>query len=239
MWLLTLFYFTAYSSVLQFANCRLITTIPNSCLDYLKDGVKTNGYYSVAGLNGKTVTVYCDFSSEPGSAWTLVISWAFANNNLPAFRTQSLTENVPVNERTPNWALYRMSKAQMAFLKRRSTHWRATCSFDKFGVDYRDYVRGKVKDFDITAYLNEQQCQKIEFINVRGNVGYDTTVPFWQMKNTYILCTDTSVRACQFDGQSGAVYSEDNFGYYGKYNLKFRCTSGPTATTQHWFGGYL
>ena len=239
MWLLTLLYFTAHSSVMQIGNCKPFATIPKSCLDYLKDGVKANGYYSVAGINGKTVTVYCDFSSEPGSAWTLVISWAFENKMLPAFRIHPLTENVPVNERTPNWVFYRLSKAHMAFLKGQSTHWRATCSFDKFSVDYKDYMRGSVKDFDITAYLGRQKCQRIEFINIRGNVGYNTTVPFWQAKNTYILCTDTSIRACQFDGRSTAVPSEDNFGYYGITNPNFRCTSGPTATTQYWFGGYL
>ena len=239
MWLFTLFCFTVYCSVMQFANSRPVTTIPKSCLDHLKDGIKTNGHYSVADINGKTVTVYCDFTSEPGSAWTLVASWAFENNMLPAFRTQPLTENAPVNERTPNWAFYRLSKPQMTFLKSQSTHWRATCSFENWTVDYTDYVRGSVKDLDITAYLGDGECKKIEFINIRGHTGYNITVPFWQMKNSHILHTDSAVQRCQFDGRNGAAVSEDNFGHYGGSNSRFRCTSAPTATTQYWFGGYL
>lgn len=44
---------------------------------------------------------------------------------------------------------------------------------------------------------------------------------------------------CQFNGQRGSVRAEDNFNYYDDYNKKFRCSSGPTATTNWWFGGYL
>lgn len=216
-----------------------IKAIPKTCLDHLKDGAKENGHYSVAGPNYETTTVYCDFTSEPGSAWTLVTSWALANKNLPAFRSDPLTENVPVNERTPNWVSYRMSKKQMANVKTRSSHWRATCSFDKFGVDYTDYMRGSFGDFDITTYLGSGQCKKVEYINVRGNIGYQSTTAFWQVKKGYMLHTDSSLKPCEFNGQPGAKASEDNFGYYYTTNPAFRCTAGLAATTQYWFGEYL
>ncbi len=92
-----IFCFTLQIFLINFANSDVLKSFPQTCLDYLKDGMKANGYYSVAGTNGETITVYCDFTSEPGSAWTLVMSWSLANKNLPAFRSDPLTENVPVN----------------------------------------------------------------------------------------------------------------------------------------------
>ena len=213
---------------------------PNqSCLDHLKSGTTKNGYYSIIDQSGASLTVYCDFESEPGSAWTLVMSWSLQNKDLPAFKSTTLTENALVNEKTPNWNAYRQSKNVMSFLKSQSSHWRATCSFNKVKFDYRDYVRGSFKDFDITAFLGPNQCKKVEYIDVRGDIGYQTTVAFWQVKNLYLLHTDSSSRNCLYKGASGGVPSEDNFGYYGTTNKKFKCTSDPSATTQYWFGGYI
>ena len=220
-------------------NARVMKTIPKTCLDYFKDGVQANGYYAVAGQNGETAIVYCDFTSEPGSAWTLVMSWSLANKNLAAFRRDPLTENVPVNEKTPNWIAYRLPKPEMSFLKSHSTHWRATCSFEKVNIDYRDYLRASFNEFDITTFLGHSICKKVEYVNIRGHVGYQITVPFWQAKNAYLVHTDSSLGRCLFDAKAGSVYQEDNFGHYNYVSNKFRCTSDPTATTQYWFGEYL
>jgi len=211
----------------------------------LKSGVQTNGYYKVEAKN-KTWRVYCDFTSEPDSAWTLVMSWSYSNFETPAFHSKSLAEDAPVNERIPNWDVYRMSRDQMKHFRIKSSHWRATCSFDKIDVgykgemkvDYRDYMRGKFSDFDITTYNGGGSCRKVEYINVRGHGGHET-VRMWQVPNTYLLHTDSSSPGCQFNGKSGSKPSEDNFGLYGVANPSFRCTSGPTATTQYWFGGYI
>jgi len=213
---------------------------PNSCMDLLRRGEHTNGYYQIAGTKGATWNVFCDFTSELGSAWTLVMSWSLKNAQFPAFKRKSLTQNAPVNERTPNWMVYRMSKEQMDFLKTKSSHWRATCSFIKYEVDYIDYVRGNFIDFDITSFLGGQKCKKVEYINVRGHGGHETAT-FWQGENSHILHTDSSIQGegCHFNGKAGAKGSEDNFGYYNVVNPTFRCTSSPSATTQYWFGGYL
>ena len=128
----------------------------------------------------------------------------------------------------------------MQALKRHTTHWRATCSFPVYKVDYRDYLRGSFKDLDITTFLGYGVCKKVEFINIRGNVGVHLTVPFWQDVGQKVnFCTDsTSMRSCSFDATRGAVPSEDNFGSYYTQNKNFRCTANPSATTQYWFGGY-
>jgi len=211
--------------------------IPNSCMDLFMSGHSSDGYYQIAGANGETWSVFCDFNSELGSVWTLVMSWSFANAKLPAFRSRSLSEDEPVNGLSPNWEVYRMSRDQMKFLKAKSTHWRATCQFDIVDVDYKDYLRGNFEDFDITSYHGGGSCKLVEYINVRGFGGH-TTAPFWQDENSF-LHIDSSSDRCEFDARAGAKGSEDNFGHYGNTNDAFTCTSGPSATTQYWFGSYI
>lgn len=237
MMLFSVLCFLIHISVANAESCGSSLDYPNSCLDILKGGEDVNGYYRIAGANGETWNVYCDFKTELRSAWTLVMSWSFRNAKVPAFRNSPLTQNVPVNEKTPNWAIYRMSLEQMDFLKTKSTHWRATCSFDQVVLDYRDYMRGKFTNFDLTTFLGASTCKEVEYINVRGHIGHQT-VAFWQ-GDGYMLHTDSSSSRCSFDASSGAKPSEDNFGHYGKTNSAFRCTAGPSATTQYWFGGYL
>jgi len=212
--------------------------IPNSCADLFRNGHSSDGYYQIAGADGETWIVYCDFNSELGSVWTLVMSWSFANTKMPAFKSASLTEDAPVNEHSPNWQVYRMSRDQMNFLKAKSTHWRATCQFDIVDVDYRDYVRGNFADFDITSFQGEGVCKAVEYINVRG-IGGHKTVAFWQEQGRYTLHTYTTTSRCEFDASAGAKHGEDNFGHYGSTNSAFRCTSGSSATTQYWFGSYI
>jgi len=212
--------------------------IPNSCMDLFMIGQNSNGYYQIAGAGGDTWIVYCDFNSELGSVWTLVMSWSLENAPMPAFRSRSLTQDEPVNELSPNWEVYRMSREQMKFLKAKSTHWRVTCQFDIVDVDYQDYMRGNFANFDITSFLGEQICKAVDYINVRGISGH-TTATFWQAENISLLHTDTSHDTCDFNARAGAKGSENNFGHYVYTNDAFTCTSGPSATTQYWFGSYI
>jgi len=211
---------------------------PNSCMDLFVRGRVSDGYYQIAGAGGETWIVYCDFNSELGSVWTLVTSWSLENKNMPAFRSKTFTQDAPVNELSPNWNVYRMSKEQMKYLQAESTHWRATCQFDKEDVDYRDYMRGNFADFDITSFRGARVCQKVDYINIRGIAGH-TTATFWQLENSNFLHLESYYSGCEFDATAGAAPSEDNFGFYDKINDAFSCTSGPSATTQYWFGSYI
>lgn len=127
----------------------------------------------------------------------------------------------------------------MLSLRGHSSHWRATCSYPTHGVDYTDYARGTFKDFDIVDFIGAGQCKKVELINIRGHLGIHQTTKFWQIANSCTLHVDSSHTGCQFVPKSGSATQEDNFGYYVVINPKFRCTAGPQATTQWWFGGYL
>ena len=212
-----------------------------TCLDYVKEGIFENGFYWLFDEQENRYVAYCDLSSEPGAAWTLVISWNRASKNLPHFRSKAFKQDAPINQNTPNWSVYRQTLARMNGLRSRSTHWRATCSFNLVsGIDYRDYVRGKFSQLDIMAYLGRGRCFTVDYVNIRGHAaGSGTTAPFWQILDIGFLHIDSSHTRCTFKPNAGSVRSEDNFGYYGNINANFRCTSGNDATTQWWFGGYL
>ena len=147
--------------------------------------------------------------------------------------------NDPVNENSPNWFLYRLTFDRMKSLKAVSTHWRATCSFDKHGINhYKDYVRGRFSEADIFAYLGRGSCFKTELVNIRGHIGIHKTARFWQVLSKYLLHIDSSQTGCQFNPTVGSVTSEDNFGLYATVNPKFTSTMNEDSTTQWWFGGY-
>ena len=212
---------------------------PTSCLDYLLRGTSSCGMYRLYDAAGNSFPAYCDFKSEPGTAWTLVMSWASKYRSLPAFRKTAFRYNAPVNENGLNWNMYRLSLTRMKSLQSHSTHWRATCSYPTHGVDFRDYVRGNFKDFNIVDFLGNGKCKKVEYVNIRGRMGLHLSARFWQIANTFLLHIDSSHSGCNFDPRSGSVSSEDNFGYYVNINPKFRCTEGDLSTTQWWFGAHL
>ena len=148
--------------------------------------------------------------------------------------------NDPINENSPNcFFFYRLAADRMKSLRDVSTHWRATCSFEKYGINhYKDYVRGRFADADIFAFIGSGACLKTELVNIRGHTGIQKTARFWQVLSTFLLHIDSSLKGCQFDPTAGSVSSEDNSGFYDNVNLKFTCTMNADSTTQWWFGGY-
>ena len=169
------------------------------------------------------------------------MSWSVAYRKLPPFFSFPFKYNSPVNENAQNWNLYRLSLARMRSLQSHSTHWRATCSYPIKGIDFRDYLRGNFKDFNIFDFNGEGKCKKVEYVNIRGHVGLHLTAPFWQSLNKWTLHIDSPSTHCQFKAaKTGSVTQEDNFGSYGTaMNSNFRCTQGTQSTTQWWFGAHL
>ena len=137
-----------------------------------------------------------------------------------------------------NYSVFRISKERMESIRNHTTLWRATCGFQKYKVDYRDYIRGNNSDFDIISHAAAGACKKIEFVNIRGHFASQKTVAFWQYADV-ALHTDSSAKLCEFDATPGSTTSEDNFGYYGYINSAFRCTENQNGTTQIWFGDYV
>ena len=123
-------------------------------------------------------------------------------------------------------------------MQQKSSHWRLTCGFEKHGIDYRDYVRAKISALDMITYDRPGTCTQVELINIRGNFGSNINVPFWQ-DAVNGFHTDSAEVLCDYNGSSGSVTSEDNFGWYYSCNNGFRCTESPNGTTQLWFGTYV
>ena len=125
-----------------------LSSRPTSCLYYLLRGASKCGMYRLYDYKGNSYPAYCDLTSEPGTAWTLVMSWSVAYRKLSPFFEYPFRYNYPVNENSLNWNLYRLNLVRTKSLKDHSTHWRATCSYPTHGVDFRDYLRGNFKDFN-------------------------------------------------------------------------------------------
>ncbi|XP_048577923.1 uncharacterized protein LOC116610719 [Nematostella vectensis] len=211
-----------------------------SCLDFLKIGITENGIYTITGSDDKQFSVYCDFRSEPPAAWTLVMAFSRRNRRIDAFCNKAFSVDIQRNENNPNWNDFRLSLPRMQLLKSQSTHWRVTTGFPVYGVDYRDYVRGNFLAFDIMTFSGGGICKPVELVNIRGLLGTNTEAAFWQ--NGIGFHIDSGATHCQFKPNSGAVHSENNFGYYCEsdpsMNVNFRGTKDDDSTTEYWFGGY-
>ena len=77
----------------------------SSCVDWYAVGARKNGIYAVSDKTGFIHHVYCDFSSEPNFAWTLVTSFSLENKDL--FKSNPFSKDDPISEHEPNWKKYR------------------------------------------------------------------------------------------------------------------------------------
>lgn len=209
---------------------------PRSCFDHLRAGSRYSGYYKIFDNEGHSFPVYCDLTSDATAVWTLFMSEETPGSNV--FKALPLYVNKPTSEHHPNWNLFRLSLSKMKQLAAHSSHWRVTCSFQIDGVVYRDYVRAKIADFDPIHFIGLKMCKRVEYMNVRGHNCTNCDVAWWQ-DDKQMLHHDSSSAGCGFDARSGAVNSEDNFGFYASFNPNFRCTQLPSSTTNYWFGSYL
>ena len=83
-----------------------------SCLDYLLRDDSTCGMYRIYDDARNNFPAFCDFKSEPGTAWILVMSWANKHRSLPAFNATPFKNNAPINVNSHNWEFYLTSKTE-------------------------------------------------------------------------------------------------------------------------------
>ena len=119
--------------------------------------------YEIYDNDGNSFPAFCDLKSEPGIAWTLVMSWSRENRVISAFKNAALQVNAPENENSPNYDRYRLSLERMRSLQVHFTHWRATCSYPTHGIDFTDYLRGNFKDFDIVDFQGHGECKRVKY----------------------------------------------------------------------------
>ena len=211
---------------------------PRSCLEAWNQGARTSGFYL---LQGRTeclfYEMYCDFSSEPGWAWTLVMSQGFGNRG-QIFAKSPFPKGALKNHRTPNWEKYRIGKGRMWVIKESSSHWRVTCDFPNFGVDFRDYLRAAFQNLNPIKFEASGKCCKMDYIDIRGHNCTGCTAAWWQNDQRFLTHFSDQDK-CQFGKTPGSSENEANFGGYWKSNtnIAFRCSSTARSTTNYWFGG--
>lgn len=231
-----------------------------SCLEIAKNQSSTprNGVYEISetqdcNSNQKRParwSVFCDFNSEPGYAWTLIESFSRHHRNDLRINRAFSSSNGVNNLYKDNLSLYRQSLFQMLNSYERDRQlisepmWRATCNFNiKTSQRYSspdNYMRGYFNQFNILNYVGQGQCQLVNYINIRGQVCRDCRRAFWARQNAH-LHTDSSTTICCNGKQcyTNAVSDEDNFGYYQHYNTAFSCTGSSESTTNWWIGGKI
>ena len=99
-------------------------------------------------------------------AWTLIMSYRVASKAM--LDTKQFYIDHPVNNKTPYWNAYRLSKSRMMSIHTQSSHWRATCSYNTDGVVLTDYVRSSFVNVDPLT-INGAECRKMEYVNIRGS----------------------------------------------------------------------
>ncbi|XP_065051699.1 uncharacterized protein LOC135681253 [Rhopilema esculentum] len=218
---------------LQVCELEVYQAKKSSCVSWYAVGARKNGIYAISDETGLIHHVYCDFSSEPNFAWTLVTSFSLENNN--QFKSNPFYNNDPISEHEPNWKKYRLAKSLMQHIASSATHWRATCSYPGHGIDHRDYVRAKLSKINPLTFSSNGECRTVELINIRGYSATGQLVKFWQRWDLF-FCTDSSYDSCFVLAKPGSIPSEDNFGHYGTVNKNFRCTENSASTTQYWIG---
>lgn len=200
--------------------------------------VTINGVYTILDRDNNSFPVYCSFGPEPGFVWTLIQSYALKNNG--AFVSKAFyLHDMPINQDAPKWGSYRLSLFRMRYIRDSCTHWRATCNFPTAGVDYRDYMRTSLANVDLLAVPDKLfSCGWYELVNIRGIECKNCTAftVYGEAFEFHIDSWATLPVSCDFNGQDGALFSEDNFGVYEYANPDFRCSSSPESTTQYWFG---
>ena len=104
---------------------------------------------------------------------------------------------------------------------------------------YTHYARSKLDGHDLFG-IWKAQCRIYEVINIWDIECKECTVGTWQIEhemwhiNSYYR---KSFAGCEFNGVTGAVPGEQNFGLSNGVNVNFRCT--PSSTTQHCIGNEI
>ncbi|XP_078372430.1 uncharacterized protein LOC144656082 [Oculina patagonica] len=211
-----------------------------SCLDIKTTSPQAaSGEYSIEDGSGNLFTTYCDFSSEAEFVWTLIETFSFDNAHSELVKNLDFQDDLPRNEASLNWLDFRLTKTAMYHIRNQgSTHFRATCDFDKpnFDID-AEYLRGKISTVDFFAsggdYINSQ-CYEYERVRVYGGGCDNCTAETWHGNGYHAHLEDD-----QCDLQAALSYygsHREYFGYYQAVNHNHRCSASLQSTTQWWLG---
>ena len=207
---------------------------PERCADFLTDQMKPlSRQYEIFDGTGTSYSVYCDFDSESGFAWTLLHS--FSRDNGPTVGDKGLLEYQPINEDTPNWENFRLSLARMNALREHSSHWRASCGYEVYGVDYQDF-----STYHFDGNNGPSACQSIGYMNIWGSQCHDCNFGVYHnsMKLPNLIpFYSKSWSQCSFHVSQHHDCATDSpaflFVLTSWLDTQFRCHETASSTTQN------
>ena len=158
----------------------------SSCLDIkAKAPQSESGEYSIKDGSGNLFTTYCDFTTEAEFVWTLIETFSFEQISLAntAYVGKGFQDDWPRNEASLNWIDFRLTRTAMYHIRNQgSTHFRATCDFEKdnFDID-TDYLRGKISTVDFFSSGDDiiSLCFEYERVQVYGGGCDNCTAETW------------------------------------------------------------
>lgn len=210
-----------------------------SCLDIKTTSPQAeNGEYSIDDGSGNLFTTYCDFSSEAEFVWTLIETFSFDKARSDLAKNLDFQEHSPRNKASLNWLDFRLARAAMYHINQGSTHFRATCDFEKdsFDID-AEYLRGKISTLDFFSSAGEEinsQCYEYERVRVYGGGCDNCTAETWHGNGYHAHLEDDQCdlqAALNYDGSH-----REYFGYYQAVNQNHQCSASSGSTTQWWLG---
>ena len=222
-----------------------------SCKSY-DDGSHKSGKYKVAGDDNSVFEVYGHFDSN--ASWTLVQS---SSKDDGKFSAQSLFNNYPLNEDSPTWSAYRLSKTRMKSIEDNSAFLQFTCDYEKFhDIKNSDYVQipfveikkhNRIVDvLQFNYYIMDITVQK-----GRGKLGNDDLshchISLFQDEGWPLLmffpresqsddCNINNIRDLSCSKQYDEYYFFSSYYHILCTEKLHRCVQSPYSTTQLWFG---
>ena len=204
-----------------------------SCRGYKSEN-NGSGTYKIFDNKWKLFEVFCDFDSNSTIAWTLIQSFKLEFSDM--FKNSFFIDH-PVNEESPIWHKYRLSKSRMLSIQRDSKKWRQTCNYnEKYQAYVHDYVLCSNK-IDILDY-NTRMCVEVKKISAIGfpcsnytamlRENYDRSYHHCPLHFTIYLCDSK---------KTYRRYCRDYFEYYKCRTSFHHCSLDVFSTTQTWFGG--
>jgi len=186
-------------------------------------------------------TIICSLPSNYNRSWTLVESFKLSYNQF--FYLKAFFQDSPRSPSSANWIDYRMSLARMQAVRAKSTHFRATCSYEAREHIFPDYLRASFAQNDLMKnQARHGHCFIAEAIDILNTTYNDLSIGIWHAAEMYHPHIDVSLSlpcGTSLEKFPGTLSNEDFFGFNLVLNREFKCTSSISATTNWWFGRNL
>ena len=211
-----------------------------SCLGYSDRNLQP-GEYTIIDNDGNPYQVYCQFSKNDyfAIAWTLIQSYSLANKD--KFNKSFIFDH-PVNESSPSWDNYRLSKIRIDhIIDNSNAFWRITCNYNTDRLPGIDFVRARIDKAPLLNKYNDgENCFEVDHIAIRSHSCADCKVYMVNDGNRPLYFDPKrSNENCGMNVPNITMCgneAENNFGYYHCVNSVHRCSSSPASTTQLWLG---